>query len=128
MSVYHQKMIFRIDLRNNPKALFVFGDNLDRRGLGGQAKAMRGEPNAVGIPTKISPSHAENAHFTDEDFDKALLPIDEAFDRLTEHVKSGGIIIWPADGIGTGLAGLPQRAPKIHNYILVRLSKLESVQ
>jgi hypothetical protein len=32
--------------------VYVFGDNVARHGLGGQAKAMRGEPNTIGVSTK----------------------------------------------------------------------------
>ena len=38
--------------RANPRAIYVFGDNLLRKGLGGQAKEMRGEPNTLGIVSK----------------------------------------------------------------------------
>jgi hypothetical protein len=53
--IIYQKYIKREDLRANPTVLYVFGDNEARTGLGGQAKEMRGEPNAVGIATKASP-------------------------------------------------------------------------
>ena len=33
--------------------------------------------------------------------------------RLSDHIETGGKIIWPEDGIGTGLAQLPERAPRI---------------
>ena len=42
-------------LRSMPEKIFVFGDNLLQRGTKGQA-AIRGEPNAVGVPTKRAPS------------------------------------------------------------------------
>ena len=43
-------------IQSNPTALFVFGDNLKRIGYGGQAGEARGCLNAIGIPTKVSPS------------------------------------------------------------------------
>ena len=49
------RFITREYVRANPDKIFLFGDNLEQRGLGGQAAAMRGEPNAVGIPTKKRP-------------------------------------------------------------------------
>lgn len=52
MIVLHQKFIFREDLQANPDVYYLFGDNVERRGLGGQAKEMRGEPNAIGVATK----------------------------------------------------------------------------
>jgi hypothetical protein len=62
------KRIYREDLRNNPDFMFLFGDNLQRTGLGGQAKEMRGEFNAIGIATKKSPSLSDDAFFTDEEY------------------------------------------------------------
>ena len=55
--IIYQKFIYRSDLKANPSVLYLFGDNLQRVGLGGQAKEMRGEPNAVGIATKKAPDN-----------------------------------------------------------------------
>lgn len=110
MPIIFQKWITRQNLRDNPHTLYVFGDNLARSGMGGQAKAMRGEPNAVGIPTKAAP--ALYAHDN-------MLPIfakemGTAFYALQARLwKEQGTIVWPKDGIGTGLADLENRAPKV---------------
>jgi len=109
--------ITREMLRAEPHTLFVFGDNMVARGLGGQAKELRGEPNAVGIPTKQLPEMSEMAFFRDEDLPRAREKIDRAFLRLTFHMLKGGKIVWPAAGIGTGLAQLEQRAPAIWQLI-----------
>ena len=50
------------DARRHRDRLFVFGDNDARRGLAGQA-AIRGEPNAIGLATKRSPSHVAHAYY-----------------------------------------------------------------
>ncbi len=117
MPLEYRKWITREMLQEETNTLFVFGDNLQRKGLGGQAKFMRGEPNAVGIPTKKAPSNKEHAFSSDEDFREAIAEIDSAFCRLSTHMKSGGIVVWPEDGIGTGFAELPRRAPKIWQYL-----------
>ena len=52
MPVIFMSSITREFVRNHPDFIFVFGDNLAKKGLGGQAREMRGEPNAVGIATK----------------------------------------------------------------------------
>lgn len=66
MSFRYVKYITRQMMRAEPTTLFVFGDNLAQVGYGGQAKEMRGEPNAVGIPTKRKPSRtAPDEFFTD---------------------------------------------------------------
>jgi hypothetical protein len=114
----------RIDARTHPSTLFVFGDNMARKGLGGQAREMRGEPNAVGIPTKWLPSLAAGAYFSDEDLERVKPSLDEAFDKLEAHLAAGGDVVWPDDGIGTGLAELPSRAPAIHAYIASREKRL----
>ena len=118
----YRKHITRQMLRAEPDTLFVFGDNMEHRGLGGQAKEMRGEPNAVGIPTKWSPHRSSSAYFTDSDFLIAKPGGDDELYRLRRHP---GPIVWPEDGIGTGLAELPQRAPKIWAYIEACLTELD---
>ena len=121
MTIYFQKYIQRSDLKANPDTLYVFGDNMERRGYGGQAKEMRGEPNAVGIPTKVSPSMASSAFLTDDMFHTWMSEAKPDFDRITEHPK----VIWPYDGIGSGRARLRTSAPKIltciNNFLSLEL-------
>ena len=119
------KHITRKMLRDNLDTLFVFGDNLARHGLGGQAKEMRGEPNAVGIPTKNFPGNGVYDFFSDDDLPDAKPFIDKAFKQLINHLKSGKNVIWPFYGIGTGLADLENKAPKIAKYIDLNLDLLE---
>lgn len=97
-------------IRRNPNILFVFGDNLARRGFGGQAAEARGEPNSVGIVTKMSPSQ----YLTDDNWYDVKDAIVEAFNRLRNHLVKGGTVVWPQDGVGTGLAQLPTRAPLLN--------------
>lgn len=119
MPLITQKLILRSDLRANPDRLYVFGDNLLRRGYRGQAAEMRGEPNAVGITTKKIPSMLPDAFFTDSDQDHDLFVSQNSKDatRLIEAHLCGRTIVWPEDGIGTGLAQLQQRAPRIMGLI-----------
>ena len=124
----YEKHITRKMLRDNPDILFVFGDNMVEQGYGGQAKEMRGEPNAVGIPTKNYPDIRKRDYFSDADFDKAKVKIDEAFYRLCKHVKAGGQVVVPIDGVGTGYADLPNKAPKIWGYIQGKFASLEMLQ
>lgn len=99
----------RSQIRSNPSVLFVFGDNLSRIGFGGQAAEARGEANAVGVVTKISPSR----YLTDDCWELVKDPIVIAFDRLRCHLLTGSNVVWPLDGVGTGLADLSNRAPMI---------------
>lgn len=107
----------RAEIRANPDRLYVFGDNVSTLGRGGQAKECRGEPNTVGIPTKWHPMMDEGSFFTDADLPKVRPRIQYEFRRLSEHLATGRDIVWPRDGVGTGLAQLPQRAPAIAAFI-----------
>lgn len=69
MKVYKtDKIIKREKVRANPDVLYLFGDNDIRKGFGGQAKEMRGEPNAMGISTKKLPSNKPEAFKTDWEY------------------------------------------------------------
>lgn len=120
--------ISREDLRANPDTLYVFGDNMQRRGLGGQAREMRGEPNAIGVPTKWFPDRRAEAYFRDRDLE-ALLSLDrmqESFDRLETHLRAGGTVTILAEDLDPR-AELPKRAPRIHAYIESRIRQLEEI-
>ncbi len=108
--IEYRNYITRSMLQAEPDKLFVFGDNIHRKGYGGQAKEMRGEPNAVGIPTKVYPRMDEGAFFTNKDLAVVIQHSCEDFQRLADHK---GIIVWPTAGIGTGYACLKEKAPKI---------------
>ena len=112
--IEYREHITRDMLRAEPDALFVFGDNMDRRGMGGQAAEMRGEPNAVGIPTKWSPTMRPDAFLTDADMLRWLRETAPEFVRLFTHQ---GKIVWPRAGIGTGMARLQECAPAIHRVL-----------
>ncbi len=117
MSYSERKVITRDMLRAEPNTLFAFGDNMKERGLGGQAKEMRGEPNAVGIPTKWEPTKAERAFFINSDLPAVEGLIRARLQILSNHMTFGGKVVWPKDGIGTGLAELQKRAPAIWRLI-----------
>lgn len=113
MPLRYQKFITRQDLRDNPNTLYVFGDNLEGWGMGGQAAEMRGEPNAVGIPTKVSPSVYFEEKNINSFYDKFLSILDKKTDLLMEHLAAGKDVVWPEDGIGTGLARLEEKCPTV---------------
>lgn len=125
MPVVFKERIERADLQANPGLLYVFGDNEARRGLGGQAGACRGEPNAIGIATKRQPSMAESSMWADADFDRCAAIIDADMEPLFKHARKGGMIVFPAAGVGTGLSQLPQRAPRLMEYIRQRVRELK---
>jgi hypothetical protein len=117
MPIIYQKFITRADVRENKDKLYVFGDNLERRGYGGQAKEMRGEPNAIGIATKKSPSMDEDAFFDDEYFHQNVKHMTTDFERVLNNLKLGKVIVLPTDGIGTGLSMMEEKSPKTYNFL-----------
>lgn len=121
---YTQKWIERDDLVNNPEALFLFGDNTERVGMGGQAGAMRGESNAHGIATKWTPTSGTNAYFSDDEFVDCCRVISQDFRDVFRWRDRGRTIVIPADGLGTGLSRLPELAPKVNQHLLWMLDLL----
>jgi len=113
--------ITRDMVRAEPDTLFVFGDNDRRTGLGGQAAAMRGEPNSVGVRTKAAPHMGENAFWSDATFEANKAKIDEDFAKIEAHK---GKVVIPADGLGTGRAELATRAPKTLAYLQQKVENL----
>ena len=88
---------------------------------------MRGEPNAVGIPTKKWPSYKDEAFFSDDEFEQNKTAIDTALAKVmnavTETIRT---IVIPTDGLGTGRAQLDKRAPRTFAYLQKRLAELAS--
>lgn len=113
MPLIYQQYIFRSDLQANRNLTYVFGDNLQRWGNKGQAQHMRGEPNAIGVVTKWKPSLEADSFFSDQDFDKAIQAMKPDLTIIYEKLSKKEIVVWPLDGIGTGLSMLPIKAPKI---------------
>ncbi len=110
-----------ITLRENPDKVYLFGDNLEGKGKGGQA-VVRDEPNAIGIPTKKAPRRDAGAYFNDADLQANKDAIDEAFNKIPDEAT----VVIPKDGLGTGLADLANKAPKTFKYLQEKLAELQS--
>lgn len=120
-----QKIFTVENVKNNPDKLFIFGDNLQQKGKGGQA-VIRDEPNAFGVPTKKLPSMGNNAFFTDTEYENNVEAIDKAFEDIIKEIskrKENIVVVLPEDGIGTGLAKLEEKAPKTFEYLQSKLNK-----
>lgn len=129
--VIRQKFIKRANLRENPETYYLFGDNIRRSGFGGQAAAMRGEPNAIGIPTKWAPHNGESAFFRDDDNEMNPIiyqAISIAFKVAERVLMSGHNVVIPAYGLGTGRGQLATHAPKILAFIEEKIRELETGQ
>lgn len=117
--------ITRNMVQSQPEARFVFGDNLERFGLGGQAASMRGEPNTIGVATKRRPGASAADYFKDGERD-ALAAIDADIDRIVVALSENRTVFVPMDGLGTGLSELPTRAPDLHRHIVARFREIAS--
>lgn len=112
--------ITRDMVKANRDKIFLFGDNLLRKGMAGQAKEMRHEWNAIGIPTKKKPDNHPNSFFTDDEFFSNCNHIDMALAEIPSQLT----VIIPSAGIGTGLAQLDVKAPRTFEYLQKRLANL----
>lgn len=113
------------DVQRNTDHLFIFGDNNLKIGKGGQA-IIRDEWNTAGIPTKKVPRHYLGAYYNDSDYEDNCYRIDKAIANIrkrliTERFKA---IVFPEDGLGTGLAKLPKKAPLTYKYLIKEIDKL----
>lgn len=126
MPIQFKDYITRAFMRQNPDKLFVFGDNCERTGFGGQAKEMRGEPNVVGVRTKLKAAHGPDCYFTDDKFNYYASLVDEDFKLVEQFLERGGTVVFPSSGLGTGLALLSQHAPLVLEHINNWVRVLES--
>jgi DNA polymerase elongation subunit (family B) len=116
-SIITMDVITRDYVKNNPDMVFIFGDNDERDGMGGQAGEMRGERNAIGIPTKKKPSTTEDSYYTDSEFELNKKKINYSVNLILAQINNGKTIVLPSSGIGTGLAQLKERAPKTFSFL-----------
>lgn len=123
--VRYQKFITREDVRANRKSLYVFGDNVYRAGLGGQAGAMRGEPNSVGIATKWSPGTGRADYFKDGDPGATETIVRDLiyFSVMATRPEWTEIVV-PTDGIGTGLSRMPVTCPQLFKMMMSKFNEL----
>ncbi len=107
------------ECKKYPNKIFVFGDNLIEKGTGGQA-IIRNEPNSFGIPTKRLPNMMESSFFSDKKDEETRLK--EKLYLLNDLFKQNKTIVFPKNGIGTGLAKMQEKSPilfkKMNKYLL----------
>jgi hypothetical protein len=102
----------------NIDKLYVFGDNAARYGMGGQA-CIRKEMNAIGIATKINPG----VYMSDSEYFKNIEIINNDIFNIRENYLNDmyNTIVFPAQGIGTGLSNMQQVCPRTFLYLCTRL-------
>lgn len=82
------------DCKLNPNCLFVFGDNVSKKGCGGQA-LIRYMDNSIGISTEYGPSRDRKSYFSDEYYDEAVGHIKEDIDNILDIVDDFDTIYFP---------------------------------
>lgn len=113
MPLIYQDHILRSDLQANPERFYVFGDNVQSYGRLGQAAEMRGELNAIGIPTKWFPKMTPKAFFWDHQRPEILPILEPVYAHIIGLLEAGSTVVWPSAGIGSGLSRLPTYAPNL---------------
>jgi hypothetical protein len=106
----------RESVQADPDRIYIFGDNEEGVGHGGQA-CIRGLDNAFGIPTLKAPG----VFWSDEEIDANIAAIEAAIERIP--VDRPWVI--SHEGLGTGLAELPARAPATYRYLVGRITAME---
>ena len=114
--IYHPNITDEL-MSNNLDWLFLFGDNYERVGFGGQAKVMRGKPNGHGIRTKHYPTMKPDAFLNDKYLSQYIAWWCEDFLLPFQYAVEGDTIVIPVAGLGTGLARVPECAPKSYQVL-----------
>jgi len=110
-------------LDNNPSCIFIFGDNLERRGTAGAA-ALRYHPQAYGFITKKSPSNLDRAFFKPDEY----LPVfKEELKKLCFFIERQPEKRFLVSAIGSGLANLFNIWEKVILPKIVDLKKYKNV-
>ena len=126
------RKVHRVEVNNNPKTLYVYGDNTQRRGYGGAAKEMRpmngDNSNSFGIASKKLPSLADNAFFTDNELEHNKQVIKEDTDKVVRELMTGKynkVVIAPI-GVAGGMADLERRAPQTFAFLQSQLDRINN--
>jgi hypothetical protein len=87
-------------LKDNPNHIFVFGDNLLRKGTGGAAK-LRFYENTYGFITKKTPSHDRQAYYTCNNYSEKFT---SEMNNLIKEIVCNPKKLYLISKIGAGLA------------------------
>lgn len=104
---------------DNPQNLYVFGENVQQKGTKfrghGQAE-IRPCKNTFGFRTKKS----IREFWSDENYNENIQYIEEDIKSLL-NLSKDYTLVFPINGLGTGLSALPSLAPKTFLYMSRRL-------
>ena len=94
-----------------PHKIFVFGDNTMRVGNGGQA-CIRFCINSYGIATKIAPGINDWDYFDDSISTLGAIFNDISYLVYQCKLRKTKFLVFPAEGLGTGLSDMPNKCPE----------------
>ena len=110
-----QKIFTVEDCDNNPNKIYIFGDNLIGKGCAGQA-IIRYCSNSYGIPTKRFPTNSLDTFFKDRP-DEFAAVVTSLGNLYHLYVSKNKTLVFPEDGLSTGLAKLKIKSPEIYKRI-----------
>ena len=117
-------MITKRYLKNNPNHIFVFGDNLIRKGKGGAAK-LRDEPNTYGFITKKYPNNNIESFFKPDEYKYIFA---NELRKLEFKIKNNPNKVFLISKLGSGLANRFNIYEEIIEDGLKNLLKYENVE
>lgn len=100
MAGYEDIEITEEFLDKNPNAVFVFGDNLERRGYGGAAR-LRDHTRAIGFITKKSPNNRDESFYKPEEYSPVFF---EELEKLKRTIQKDPDKTFYVSQLGGGLA------------------------
>ena len=100
MARYQDIQITNQFLNNNPNALFVFGDNLIRKGYGGAA-VLRDHPQAIGFVTKKFPDNRDTSFYDPVEYESLFF---QELKKLENEIESKPDKTFYISQLGGGLA------------------------
>lgn len=120
MKVIVEKEWYSIKMcKDNPQNCYIFGENQEQQDTSdrgsGQA-IIRGQGNTFGFCTKKSLYE----YWTDKEYSENIVQIETDIQRAVSIAKNY-TLVFPYNGLGTGLSKLPQMAPKTFMYLSRRL-------
>lgn len=87
-------------LKENPEAIFVFGDNTIRKGYGGGA-SLRDHPRTYGFLTKKFPDNRDSSFYDCEEY-RSVFPIE--LENLKTYINEHSENTFYISQLGGGLA------------------------
>lgn len=122
MPVRRFEFITREEVRARSGEFFVFGDNIVRKGFGGQAAEMRGEPNSLGVATLYAPGDRYR-----KGDPIAINCVMADLSVIAGHLARGAIVNIPTNLPGSGIADLANRWPELQALIASFVAAAETV-